>query len=81
MVSPTIRLVEIEIDGALKGNPRALGAGGLIRDGWGAPITTYMEPLGDQSSHFVEIWGLFQGVIILKDLPPQRVIPLTLLTS
>jgi len=33
MVSPTIRLVEIEIDGALKGNPRALGAGGLIRDG------------------------------------------------
>ncbi|KAL0312659.1 UNVERIFIED_CONTAM: putative ribonuclease H protein [Sesamum radiatum] len=53
---------KLNSDGASKGNPGPLGAGGLIRDSRGKLIMAYYDFLGDQTNTFAELYGVSRGL-------------------
>lgn len=47
---PMHNQVKINFDGALKGNPREVGGGGVYRDGYGKVIWAFTEYYGNQTN-------------------------------
>ena len=61
------KLFKLFFDGASKGNPRRVGGGGVIMDPGGKIVTEYSWNIGYDSNNMAEAYGLWQGLIQLKE--------------
>ncbi|KAH9296609.1 hypothetical protein KI387_040197 [Taxus chinensis] len=66
-IPPKDGYFKLNFDGAVKGNPRKAGGGGVLRDSQGKFILAYFFDLGLQSNNVVEAAAMFWGVKLAKD--------------
>ncbi|KAL0458988.1 UNVERIFIED_CONTAM: putative ribonuclease H protein [Sesamum latifolium] len=64
---PPDNWLNLNTDGAAKGNPGPAGAGGLLRDHFGRIIFAFQEPLGTCSNVQAELKAILRGLQICKD--------------
>ena len=50
--------VKLNMDGAIEGNPRLAGCGGLLRDDHSNWIAGFERRIGTSTSFVAELWGL-----------------------
>ncbi|CAL2237692.1 unnamed protein product [Prunus armeniaca] len=61
-IAPTYGVCKINTDGSRNSDSRFIGAGGLLRDNYGAWIKGFSVNLGVGSVLEVELWGIFWGL-------------------
>ena len=61
------KIFKLFFDGASKGNPRRAGGGGVIIDPGGKVEAEYSWNIGYDSNNMAEAYGLWQGLLQLKE--------------
>ncbi|PKI64439.1 hypothetical protein CRG98_015164 [Punica granatum] len=64
---PPPRLVKVNTNGALRGNPGIVGAGGLLRNDDGYRICRFLHNVGFATSTTAELWGALVGLQLAWD--------------
>ncbi|KAL0448028.1 UNVERIFIED_CONTAM: hypothetical protein Slati_1930700 [Sesamum latifolium] len=63
---------KLNYDGASKGNPRASGAGGLIRDCHSNLVLAFADFLGEQTNAYAELYTVVRGLHSARDARCSR---------
>jgi hypothetical protein len=66
--------VKINTDGTAKGKPGTASAGGVLRNGSGSWVAGFAHNLGITTSLSAELWAIYQGLRLAKDLGYDDVI-------
>ena len=59
-------MIQLNFDGASKGNPRKAGFGGVFRDHKGAPLLTFIGSNEWDTNNSDELEGLWQGLLLAQ---------------
>jgi len=59
-------MIELNFDGASKGNPGKAGYGGIFRDRRGTPLLTFTGSIGWDTNNSTELEGLWQGLLLTQ---------------
>ena len=65
---------KLNFDGASKGNPGEAGYGGILRNHEGIPLKIYFGNIGWDTNNSAEMEGLWQGLLIARNLSLQPLI-------
>lgn len=68
---PPKNSINLNFDGASKGNPINVGFGVVIRDYKGSPILIYFGKIGWDTNNLTELEGLWQGLLLSKNFNLQ----------
>jgi len=71
---PPLGIIQLNFDGASKGNPGKAGYGGVFRTHQGYPLLIFMGPLGWDTNNSAELEGLWRGLKIAQE---RNLFPLT----
>lgn len=63
---PPRHVIQLNFDGASKGNLGKAGFGGIFRDHKGAPLLTFIGSNGWDTNNSVELEGLWQGLLLAQ---------------
>ena len=65
--------MKLNTNGAFLGNPRAAGAGGLIRNSSGEWVKGFARSVGFATSITAEFWALRDGLILASQMGLQNI--------
>ena len=71
---PRVGWLTLNADGSATESPEMAGGGGLIRDGNGDWIIGFARKIGTTTSFLVELWALWDGLILCLQIQAQAVI-------
>jgi len=66
-IPPPINMIQLNFDGASKGNPRSSGFRGVFKDHLGTPLLPFLGLKGWDTNNSAELEGLWQGLTLAHD--------------
>lgn len=59
-------MINLNFDGASKGNPGRVGYGGIFKDHKGKPLLIFLGSIGWDTNNSAKLEGLWQGLILAQ---------------